>query len=191
VGKSPPSRPASNWEHHTSIILGYDPETLHEKVDLRAVGVRLDELGEMRSLEALCERAWLLKVAGRLGEALEVANAAVRLARFTGDRQSHIRPRILRAQVLQFQGKFPEALAELNACAEEAHTHDWLAQEAVCLQQRGKVHFNAGDPESALADLTRALSLRQTLGASEDQLESSRFAIRAVQQFIVDHPAVD
>ncbi|MEO6826893.1 MAG: hypothetical protein ABI255_09545 [Microbacteriaceae bacterium] len=145
----------------------------------------------MRSLEALCERAWLLKVAGRLDEALEVANAAVRLARFTGDRQSHIRPRILRAQVLQFQGKFSESVAELNACAEEAHTHDWLAQEAVCLQQRGKVHFNAGDAEGALADLTRALSLRQTLGASEDQLESSRFAIRAVQQYILDHPAVE
>ena len=40
-----------------SLILGYDPETLREQVDLDACDARLAELGEQRSLQALLERA--------------------------------------------------------------------------------------------------------------------------------------
>ncbi len=43
-----------------SYILGDDPETLREKVDLPAQRrERLDEIGEQRSLPALLERVWL------------------------------------------------------------------------------------------------------------------------------------
>ena len=55
-----------------SLILGYDPETLREQVDLDACDARLAELGDQRSLQALLERVWLLKVPGRLDDALDV-----------------------------------------------------------------------------------------------------------------------
>jgi tetratricopeptide (TPR) repeat protein len=169
-----------------SIILGYDAATLREKVDLRAVGERLDELGELRSLTALCEKAWLLKVAGQLDEALDVANEAVRLARFTGDRKELITPRLLRAQVLQFRGAFDDAIHELNACADEAHIHEWTLYEAFSLQHRGKVYFDMERFEEALADFRAAADLRRELGAPDEQIESSLIAIAVTESYLAD-----
>ncbi|RWZ50042.1 tetratricopeptide repeat protein [Labedella phragmitis] len=169
-----------------SIILGYDAASLREKVDLKAVGERLDELGELRSLTALCEKAWLLKVAGQLDEALEIANEAVRLARFTGDRKELIRPRLLRAQVLQFRGAYDDAIHELNACADEAHTHEWTLYEAFSLQHRGKVYFDMRRFEEALEDFRAAAELRRQLGAPDEQIESSLIAIAVTESFLAD-----
>jgi tetratricopeptide (TPR) repeat protein len=169
-----------------SIILGYDAASLREKVDLKAVGERLDELGELRSLTALCEKAWLLKVAGQLDEALEIANEAVRLARFTGDRKELIRPRLLRAQVLQFRGAYDDAIHELNACADEAHTHEWTLYEAFSLQHRGKVYFDMKRFEEALEDFRAAAELRRQLGAPDEQIESSLIAIAVTESFLAD-----
>ena len=166
-----------------TILLGYDPVTLRERVDLIEVGARLDELGEMRSMAALCERAWLLKVAGRLDEALDVANAAVRLARFAADRHDLIEPRILRAQVLQFQGKVAEATAEFTVCVDEARIHDWTALEAVALQHRGKALFEAGELDDALRDFHAAVDIRRRLGAPDDQIEACLIAITVTESF--------
>jgi len=167
-----------------SLILGYDPTTLRERVDLLEVGRRLDDLGEMRSLEALCERAWLLKVTGRLDEALDVANQAMRLARFTGNRKDMIRPRILRAQVLQYSAHFAEATAELTACIDEAHTQEWHALESVALQHRGKVFFDQALYAEALADFRVSVTLREKLGATADQLESTLIAVAVAESFL-------
>ncbi|MCW4456630.1 tetratricopeptide repeat protein [Microbacterium sp. MPKO10] len=150
-------------------------------MDLKAVGERLDKLGEMRSLEALCEKAWLLKVAGQLDEALDTANAAVRLARFTGNRRDLMRPRMLRAQVLQFRTEFEPALHELNSLIEEAHTHEWQLYEAFALQHRGKVYFDQGEYALALEDFRAAVQIRRAAGASEAQIESSLVAITATE----------
>ncbi len=171
-------------EHTLSIILGYDAGTLREKVDLKAVGDRLLELGDMRSLSALSEKAWLLKVAGQLDEALDVANQCVRLARFTGDRKGLMQPRMLRAQVLQFRGAFDEALHELTSLINEAHTHEWTLLEALALQHRGKVYFDQDEFTLALADFTAAVRLRTDLGASDDQLESARIAVAITESFL-------
>lgn len=171
-------------EHTLSIILGYDAETLREKVDLKAVGDRLSELGDMRSLSALCEKAWLLKLAGQLDEALDVANQCVRLARFTGDRKGLMQPRMLRAQVLQFRGAFEEALHELSSLINEAHTHDWTMLEALALQHRGKVYFDQGDFKPALADFKASVRLRSDLGASDEELESSQIAVAVTESFL-------
>jgi tetratricopeptide (TPR) repeat protein len=167
-----------------SVILGLDSATLRERVDLLEVGHRLDELGEMRSMDALCERAWLLKLAGRLDEALDVANQAYRLARFTGDRKDILRPRILRAQVLQYSARYADATAELNACIDEAHAQDWRALEALSLQQRGKVAFDQALYEEALVDFRAAVKLRELLGARADQLESSLIAVAVAESFV-------
>lgn len=165
-----------------TVLLGYDPDTLRERVDLLEVGHRLDELGEMRSLDALCERAWLLKVAGRLPEALDIANAALRQARFTGERRDVLRPRILRATVMQADGRLDEALGELNACVEEARTQEWYGIEAVALQHRGKVRYDRGDYAEAAADFKTALRIREDSGAPADQSEASRSALEAAQR---------
>lgn len=164
-----------------TVLLGYDPETLRERVDLLEVGHRLDELGEMRSIDALCERAWLLKVAGRPDEALDLANTALRLARFTGERSDVMRPRILRATVLQAAERYDEALTELTACADEAHTQDWPAHEGAALQQRGTVLFDLGRDADALASLRAALRIREDTGAPAEAVENTQFSIASVQ----------
>ena len=167
-----------------TVLLGYDPETLRERVDLLEVGHRLDELGEMRSRDALCERAWLLKVAGRTDEALDLANTALRLARFTGERSDVMHPRILRATVLQAAERYDEALTELTACADEARTQDWAVHEATALLNRGKVLFDLGRDAEALSALKAALRIVEDGDAPDDRTESIQFAIAVVQERI-------
>ncbi|WP_394553335.1 hypothetical protein ACDF64_03030 [Agromyces sp. MMS24-JH15] len=162
-----------------TLIAGYDPDTLRERVDPDAVAVRLAELGQLRSRDALCERAWLYKVTGRTAEALDQANQALRLARFTGERRDIQRPRMLRATVLQANGDLDAAAGELSACIEEAHAHDWYLLEAIGRQHRGKVRFDQGEFSEALADFAAALELRTAHGATPDQVESTRFAMEA------------
>ncbi|HEV7848591.1 MAG TPA: tetratricopeptide repeat protein [Mycetocola sp.] len=174
----------TSLEYTLSIILGYDAETLREKVDLKAVGERLAELGDMRSMSALCEKAWLLKVAGQLDEALDVANQCVRLARFTGDRKGLMQPRMLRAQVLQFRGAYDEALHELSSLINEAHTHDWRMLEALSLQHRGKVYFDQGEYKTALVDFRAAVRLRTDLGASDEEMEPALVAVAVTESFL-------
>lgn len=156
---------------------------MRERVDLRAAGLRLDELGGLRSLSALNEKTVLLRLLGRLDEAMQVGNEAVRQARFTGDREQLLGARVRRAQVLQFQGKLDEAITELTGCVDEAHSHEWTALEAFAIQNRGKAYFDAEDYDSALADVTAAVFLREKLGASPADIESSLIAVAVVKSF--------
>ncbi|AGW40604.1 hypothetical protein O159_03950 [Leifsonia xyli subsp. cynodontis DSM 46306] len=166
-----------------SIILGYDPYTLRERVDLRAAGERLDELGSLRSLSALNEKTVLLRLLDRLDEALEAGNEAVRQARFTGDREQLLAARVRRAQVHQYRGKGDEAIAELTGCVEEARGRAWTALEAFAIQTRGKAFFALEEYESALADLKAAVFLREKLGASPSEIEGALTAVAVVQRF--------
>ena len=110
-----------------SYIHGYDPDTLREQVDLRACKDRLDEIGEQRSLPALLERVWLLKVLGRLEDSLVLSEQSVRVARMAGTRKDLLRARVLHASVLQFRGAYAAAEQELTSCAYEAEGQDWNA----------------------------------------------------------------
>jgi tetratricopeptide (TPR) repeat protein len=123
----------------------------------------------------------LLRLLGRLDEAYEVANEAVRQARFTGDREQLLGARIRRAQVLQYQGKTDEAVVELTGCVDEARGREWTALEAFAVQNRGKVHFDVGDYENALADMTAAVFLREKLGASSAEIQAALTAVAVVQ----------
>lgn len=165
-----------------SYIQGYDPETLRELVDVHRCRARLDELGDQRSLPALLERVWLLKVTDRLDEALAVSEQSVRVARMGGPRKDLLRARVLHATVLQFRGAYAAAHQELTTCAEEAEGQGWGALAAFAYQHRGKVAYDAGDHLDARADFKRALFLRQQAGAPEDQLESSLIAIEAAER---------
>lgn len=167
-----------------SIITGYDPTTLHEKVDLLAAGERLTEIGDLRSLSALNEKVVLLRLVGRLDEAWEVANEAVRQARFTGDRQAQLGTRIRRAQVLHFRKKFDEAVNDLSGCADEARDRGWTSLEAAAVQNRGRAHFDRGNYAEALVDFKAAVFLREKMGASIDELESSLVAVAITESFI-------
>ncbi|KQV08415.1 hypothetical protein ASC63_07355 [Leifsonia sp. Root112D2] len=138
----------------------------------------------MRSLDALNEKAGLLRLVGRLDEALDVANQALRQARFTGERQDAALARARRAQVLQFQGKLDDAHVELSAVIGEAHAHDWSRTEAFALQHRGKVLFDQSELEAALADFKAALALRESLGLPPNELESSLVAIAVTESFL-------
>ena len=159
------------------LIIGYDPETLREQVDLAACQQRLDELGAQRSLPALLERVWLLKVLGNPEQALDVSEQSIRLARMAGTRRELLRARMLRATVRHAHGDSVGAIAELTACAEEAEGQGWLQMAAFAYQHRGKVHFDLAEFEEARTDFKRALFLRQKMGLPDDQLESTLLAI--------------
>jgi len=165
-----------------SYILGYDPDTLREQVDPARCRERLAEIGDQRSLPALLERVWLLKVLDKLDDALVIAEETVRLARMAGTRKDLLRARALHATVLQFRGAYAAAIHELNMCAEEAEGQGWAALAAFAYQHRGKVHYDADDYASARNDFKRALFLRQEAGAPEDQLESTLLAIEATDR---------
>ncbi len=165
-----------------SYIKGHDPETLREIIDVHECTERLAELGDQRSLPALLERVWLLKVLGKLEDALVISEQSVRVARMGGTRKDLLRARILHASVLQFRGAYAAAHQELTTCAEEADGQGWTALAAFALQHRGKVSYDADDYADARADFKRALFLRQEAGAPEDQLESTLLAIEAAER---------
>lgn len=165
-----------------SYIKGYDSQTLREIVDVQHCRERLDELGDQRSLPSLLERVWLLKVLGKLDDALVVSEESVRVARMGGPRKDLLRSRILHATVLQTRGAYSAAHQELTTCAEEAEGQGWAALAAFAYQHRGKVSYDAEDYSDARNDFKRALFLRQEAGAPEDQLESTLFAIEAAER---------
>jgi len=165
-----------------SYIHGYDPETLRERVDLDECRERLEEIGAQRSLPALLERVWLLKVLDRLDEALTLSEQSVRVARMGGTRKDLLRARILHATVIQHRGALSAAHQELTTCAEEAEGKSWSGIAAFALQHRGKVSYDAGDWDDARRDFKRALFLRQDAGASDEQLESTLLAIDAADR---------
>ncbi|GAA3774584.1 hypothetical protein GCM10022240_27980 [Microbacterium kribbense] len=165
-----------------SYIQGYDPDTLREIVDLHQCRQRLEEIGAQRSLPALLERVWLLKVLGELDEALTVADDAVRQARMAGTRRDLLRARILHATILQHRGSFAAAVAEITTCAEEADGQGWTSIAAFACQHRGKVHFDAEDFDAARADFKRALFLRQESDATDGQLQSLLAAIDTTER---------
>ncbi|MCU1524973.1 MAG: hypothetical protein JWO18_1867 [Microbacteriaceae bacterium] len=162
--------------------IAYDPETLHEIVDEDAVRARLDELGNSRSTAALAEKAGLLRMLGRLDEALTLAEQSFRLAHFAGDRELLTAARLRRAQVFQYQGKLERALAEMSACRATAAVEGWQSVEAFAAQHEGKVLFELGRFDEARDSISHALDIRKRIGASQDQIDSSQFALEAIMR---------
>lgn len=165
-----------------SYIHGYDSESLREIVDAESCRARLAELGRQRSLPALLERVWLLKVLGDLDEALSLSEQSVRVARMAGTRKDLLRSRILHASVLTERRAFTAADAELSTCAEEAEGQGWPAITAFALMHRGRTRYDAGDVEGARDDFKRMLFLRQDLGANEEQLEVAMMMVEAAER---------
>lgn len=165
-----------------SLIRGYDQESLRERVDLDECAARLDEIEEQRSLPALLERVWLLKVLGRLDDALVLADEAVRQARMAGTRKEVLRARVLHATILQYRGAHAAAEQELATCATEAEGQRWLSIAAFAYQHHGKNAYDAGDYETARESFKQSLFLRRESGAEDRELETVLLAIEAVER---------
>lgn len=165
-----------------SFIRGYDQETLRELVDIDECAARLAEIESQRSLPAMLERVWLLKVLGRLDEALSLADAAVRQARMAGTRKDVLRARVLHATILQWRGAHAAAEQELATCADEAEGQRWLSIAAFAHQHHGKNAYDAGDFETARESFKRSLFLRRESGAEDRELETALLAIEAAER---------
>ena len=156
-----------------NLIRGYDAETLRELIDPRECQQRLEEIGMQRSLPALLERVWLLKVLGDFDESLKLSEQSVRTARMSGTRQDLLRSRVLHASVVHSRGNSSAAIQELTMCADEAQGQRWPSIAAFALQHRGRVHFDNGDYENARSDFKQVLFLRQQAGLSEEELSTT------------------
>ena len=163
-------------------IKGYDSETLREQVDQVECAERLVEIEDQRSLPALLERVWLLKVLGELDEALTLADETVRVARMAGTRKDVLRSRVLHATILQYRGAHAAAEQELATCAAEAEGQRWLSIAAFAYQHHGKNAYDAGDYETARESFKQSLFLRRESGAEDRELETVLLAIEAVER---------
>ncbi|PJJ73310.1 hypothetical protein CLV46_2896 [Diaminobutyricimonas aerilata] len=154
---------------------------------MEAASARLEEIGNQRSTPAVNEKVTLLRLLGRIDEAMVLANEAVRQARFGGDREMLLLARIRRAVLLHAQGKSDRALVELADCATEAGAHDWPQVEAFALQHRGRVSFDREDYEAALRDFRDALTIRVRIRAEAELIDGSMLAI-AITESKLGHP---
>lgn len=173
-----------------NLIQGYDPDTLREIVRPSECMVRLEEIESQRSIPALLERVWLLKVLDRLDDALVVSEEAVRQARMAGTRKDLLRARVLHATVLQNRGAHAAADQELAHVATEAEGQGWGGIAAFAHQHHGKNAYDAGEYEQARESFKRSLFLRRAAGADDRDLEIALRAIDAAERRQVEPVAV-
>lgn len=165
-----------------SVIRGYDRDSLRELVDLDECAARLEEIENQRSLPALLERVFLLKVLGRLDEALALADDTVRQARMAGTRKDVLRARVLHATVLQHRRAHAAAEQELATCASEAEGQRWVGIAAFAHHHHGRNAYEAGDYDTARESFKQSLFLRREAGADDRELETVLLAIEAAER---------
>lgn len=168
-------------------IRGYDSDTLREQIDEAACAERLVEIEAQRSLPAMLERVWLLKVLGQLDDALALSEETVRVARMAGTRKDVLRARVLHATILQYRGAYSAAEQVLTTCATEAEGQGWTSIAAFAHQHHGKNAFDAGDFEQARESFKQELFLRRESGAEERELETVLLAIETVERRRAGH----
>ncbi|NRD26610.1 hypothetical protein [Frigoribacterium sp. VKM Ac-2836] len=161
---------------------GFDPISLRTAVDVPAAEARLAALGQSRSTAALGERADLLRLLGRLDEALAIAEEAFRLAHFTGDRADSTAARIRRAHIFREQGKLDRALNDLHTSRITAATEEWRELEAAAAELEGYTLYDLGRNEEARETLAKALEAYEASGAPRDRTNGLRVAIEGVMR---------
>jgi len=161
---------------------GFDPISLRTAVDVPAAEARLAALGQSRSTAALGERADLLRLLGRLDEALAIAEEAFRLAHFTGDRADSTAARIRRAHIFREQGKVDRALNDLHTSRITAATEEWRELEAAAAELEGYTLYDLGRNEEARETLAKALEAYEASGAPRDRTNGLRVAIEGVMR---------
>jgi len=150
---------------------------------------RLAELGSARSTDAVAERAELLRVLGRLDEALATAEESYRLAFFTGDRELVTEARLRRARVLRDQGTLERAFTEARACRETARTEQWGELEASALHQLAAVQVDLGRLDDARVTVSELIELRVGQHAPQEQLSGLNAALETIMRRMLTEPA--
>ena len=157
-------------------------EGVAETMDLPDAQARLDALGTARSTEAVAERAELLRILGRLDDALATAEESYRLAFFTGNREVVTEARLRRARVLQDLGTLDRALAEVRACLQAARTEQWGELEASALYQQASILVDLDKLEEAHATVTQLIDLRVAQGAPAEQVTNLNGALEVIMR---------
>ncbi len=163
--------------------------TLRGAADKDAAQARLDELGTARSTDAVAERAELLRVVGRLGDALATAEESYRLAFFTGDRELVTEARLRRARVLQDQGAVDRALSEVKACRQASETEQWGELEASALQQQASILVDMGRLDEARLTVSELIELRVRQRAPQEQLTALNGALEVIMRRMLTDPS--
>ncbi|MBC7725434.1 MAG: hypothetical protein H7146_11900 [Burkholderiaceae bacterium] len=163
--------------------------SLHESADVHAAQLRLDELGTARSTDAVAERAELLRVLGRLDEAIQAAEESYRLAFFTGDRELVTEARLRRARVLQDKGSLDRALSEVRACRQAARTESWGELEASALYQQASILVDLRKLEEARTAISDLVGLRASQGAPPEQLAALDDALEVIMRRMLTEPS--
>lgn len=165
-----------------------DSYGLGETTDARAAQARLDELGTARSTDAVAERAELLRVLGRLDEALAAAEESHRLAFFTGDRELVTSARLRRARVFQDRGALERALSEVTACRLASKTEGWGDLEATALYQESSILVDLERLEDARVAVSELIQLRTVQRAPQEQLTALNGALEVIMRRILTEP---
>lgn len=157
-------------------------EGVRETMDEHDAQARLDALGTARSTDAVAERAELLRVLGRLDDALATAEESYRLAFFTGDREVVTEARLRRARVLQDLGTVDRALAEVRACLQAARTEQWGELEASALYQQASILVDLGRLDEAHTTVSELIDLRVAQGAPDEQVANLSGALDVIMR---------
>ncbi|NMC70029.1 MAG: hypothetical protein GYA57_08200, partial [Myxococcales bacterium] len=121
---------------------------------------------------ALCNLAYAQTMLGLAQDALHHLAQAAKLAVSTRDARLHTVVRVYRVRALLRAGLVEQAVAEAEAAVGSAEAVGRPAWLVLALAAAARAHLTAGDPVTALGLSTRAVGLRDRLGAiEEDELE--------------------
>lgn len=168
---------------------GDTDSALRGSADREAAQARLDELGTARSTDAVAERAELLRIVGRLDDALATAEESYRLAFFTGDRELVTEARLRRARVLQDQGAGDRALSEVKACRQASATEQWGELEASALYQQASILVDMSRLDDARITVSELIELRVRQHAPQEQLTALNGALEVIMRRMLTEPA--
>jgi tetratricopeptide (TPR) repeat protein len=166
----------------------FAPISLRPAVDVDAVHERLRGLGQTRSTDAMAERTELLRLLGRLDEALTMAEETFRLAMFTGDRADSVSARIRRAHVLHDLGRYERAASESAMARDTAAIEEWAELEGAAAELEGWSLYELARFEEARTALSRAYEAFRAAGAPHERTQALRDAIEASMRASLTQP---
>jgi tetratricopeptide (TPR) repeat protein len=169
----------------------FAPISLRPAVDVQAIQDRLRDLGQSRSTEALAERAELLRLLGRLDEALVIAEEVFRLTMFTGERSDKAAARIRRAHVLHDLGRYERAATEAALARDTATTEEWPELEGAAAEIEGWSLFELDRFDEAREVLGRSYEAFRAAGAPAERTDALRTAVEAAMRASIARPAAE
>ncbi|ROS77573.1 hypothetical protein EDF24_0331 [Curtobacterium sp. PhB130] len=167
----------------------FAPISLRPAVDVQVIQDRLRDLGQSRSTDALAERAELLRLLGRLDEALVLAEEVFRLTMFTGERADKVAARVRRAHVLHDLGRYERAATEAALARDTATTEEWPELEGAAAEIEGWSLFELSRFDEAREVLGRSYEAFRAAGAPAERTDALRTAVEAAMRASIARPA--